>query len=159
MKKDTSFYEKYKKKLEEEGVEWKPVNKHNLDLIRKIEIISETIELIKETMDEENFFISKDNIDTYLFDTFIVTAKLVGCLNCGMYVIYMENASVARFYMRQLETYISGIDLFQDHEMKQTIEKNYVEVLRDEVLSFKETFIEWVKHFEKDDFEDEWNLY
>ena len=159
MKDKLSFYKKYKQKLEENGVGWKPVNVYNLELLQKIELIAETLELLKETIGEESPFISKENLDTYLADTFIVTAKLCSCMDCELYIIYMENASVVRYYMKQLETYVNGMDFFQEDQLVQTIDKYHLDVLRDEVRSFKSSFIEWTKHFIKDDYEDEWNLY
>ena len=161
MTEHESFYERNKRELEEEGVLWMPINQLHLELFRKIEKITETLDTMKDAIsdDADNYFISKDNLDTYLFDSYTVTVKLGGCLNCEMYLIYMENASVIRFYMRQLETFTSGMDFYQDHTLTQTLDRNYIDVLRQEVKSFKETFVEWVKHFEKDEFEDDWGLY
>jgi FtsZ-binding cell division protein ZapB len=156
-----SIYERSKQKLKEEDADWKPINMHHLELIRKIEIIIETITLLKDTIDdvEENLMISEKELDSYLHDVYIVTAKLSGALNCEFYLIYMENASVIRFYMRQLETFVNGIDFFQDYKIQHTIDKDYIEVLQHEIKSFKESFGEWTACFEKDEFIDDWNLY
>jgi len=71
----------------------------------------------------------------------------------------MENAAIIRYNMIQLYNFIGSVKMFSEYKDEIIIEKDYLSILADEHKEFKETFIKWTAHFEKDDIEDEWNLF
>ena len=46
MPRELSFYERHKQELIKEGTEWKPINQVQLELIKIIEKITETLEAL-----------------------------------------------------------------------------------------------------------------
>lgn len=154
-----SFYEKYKEQVKENGTDWKSINVLHLQLIKTIEKITETLELLKDTADEDSFCADAATLDTYVHDVYQTTAKLCSCLDCEMNILYMENAAIIRDNMIQLNNFINGVKMFSEDGDKVIIDNNYLEILANEHKEFKETFIKWASHFEKDEFEDEWNLF
>jgi 5-(carboxyamino)imidazole ribonucleotide mutase len=159
MPRELSFYERHKQELIKEGTDWKPINQVQLELIKIIEKITETLEALKETVDDDNLFADAKTIDTYVFDSYQTTVKLCSCLDCEMYILYMENAAIIRYNMIQLYNFIGSVKMFSEYKDEIIIEKDYLSILADEHKEFKETFIKWTAHFEKDDIEDEWNLF
>ena len=79
--------------------------------------------------------------------------KIVGAEGADMYILRMENASIIRTNCRELETQVRAADMFE------ICTPEYKDIVLDEIEKFRLLFIEWVKHFEKDEFEDDWGLY
>ena len=159
MSRELSFYERHKQELIKEGTDWKPINQVQLELIKIIEKITETLEALKETVDDDNLFADAKTIDTYVFDSYQTTVKLCSCLDCEMHILYMENAAIIRYNMIQLYNFIGSVKMFSEYKDEIIIEKDYLSILADEHKEFKETFIKWTSHFEKDDMKDDWNLF
>lgn len=154
-----SFYERNKQQLIDNGTDWKPINQHHLLLIRQIEKITDTLIALKETVSEDNLFADKQTIETYIHDAYQTTVKLCSCLDCKMYIIYMENAAIIRYNMIQLYNFIGSVKMFSEYKDEVIIEKDYLSILADEHKEFKETFIKWSSFFEKDEIDDDWNLF
>ncbi len=159
MSRELSFYERHKQELIEKGTDWKPINQVQLELIKIIEKITETLEALIETVNDDNLFADAKTIDNYVFESYQTTVKLCSCLDCEMHILYMENAAIIRYNMIQLYNFIGSIKMFSEYKDEIIIEKDYLTVLADEHKEFKETFIKWTSHFEKDDMTDDWNLF
>lgn len=154
-----SFYKKYLEKVTANGTDWKPINAAQLELIKIIEKITETLELLKDTASEDALYADADTLETYVRDAYQSTAKLCSCLDSEMYILYMENAAIIRYNMIQLHNFIGSVKMFSEHKKEVIIENDYLAILADELKEFKENFIKWASHFEKDEFKDEWNLF
>ena len=159
MPRELSFYERHKQELKKEGTDWKPINQVQLELIKIIEKITETLEALKETVDDDNLFADAKTIDNYVFESYQTTVKLCSCLDCEMHILYMENAAIIRYNMIQLYNFIGSVKMFSEYKDEIIIEKDYLSILADEHKEFKEIFIKWTSLFEKDDIKDDWNLF
>lgn len=149
MPREQSFYERHKQELIKEGTDWKPINQVQLELIKIIEKITETLEVLKETVDDDNFFADAQTIDTYVFDSHQTTVKLCSCLDCEMYILYMENAAIIRYNMIQLYNFIGSVRMFSEYKDEVIIEKDYLTILADEHKEFKDTFVKWTALLKK----------
>lgn len=88
-----------------------------------------------------------------LENVLLIPTKIVAAEGGDMYVLRMENASIIRTQCRQI------VDQVNYAEMTGIGNEDYAKVVLDEMEKFKILFIEWVSHFERDEFEDEWGLY
>ncbi|MBC6110738.1 hypothetical protein ACFOG5_16850 [Pedobacter fastidiosus] len=79
--------------------------------------------------------------------------KIVGAEGADLYSLRMENASIIRTNCREMETQVKAAELFE------ICNPEYKEIVLAEINKFRLLFIEWVKHFEKDEFEDDWGLF
>ena len=79
--------------------------------------------------------------------------KIVGAEGADMYILRMENASIIRTNCREMETQVKAAVMFE------ICTPEYTEIVLAEIEKFRLLFVIWVKHFEKDDFTDEWGLY
>lgn len=141
-----------------DGEDWKPINSLNVALKKHNSKITKTLDAIIASANEEDELISMQ-LQQMLGDSWIVGAKLAGAQGADCYTIYMENASIIRSLMRQMQTATYGLDGLGVLDDAKGVEENYISVLREEIDAFKSTFIKWVSYFEKDEFEDEWGLY
>lgn len=141
-----------------DGEDWKPINSLYVELKKHNSKITKTLDAIIASANEEDELISMQ-LQQMLGDSWIVGAKLAGAQGAGSYTIYMENASIIRSLMRQMQTATYGLDGLGVLDDAKGVEENYLSVLREEIDAFKITFIKWVSYFEKDEFEDEWGLY
>jgi hypothetical protein len=137
---------------------WKPVYALNKELQQQIEKISQTLSSMLELIAEEDEM-SRSQMEMMLGDSWKVRAKLAGAWGGDSYLIYMENASIIRSLMREMQAFTYGIEMENEFGDSSGVETKYAEVLREEIEQFRKTFCDWVKSFEKDEFEDEWGLY
>lgn len=79
--------------------------------------------------------------------------KIVGAEGGDMYILRMENASIIRTNVKELETQVKASVLFENCRDEDA------SIVVNEIDKFKELFKIWVSYFEKDDFEDDWGLY
>lgn len=86
-------------------------------------------------------------------DAYEVAAKIRSSEAGGIYVIRMENASIIRKNAQAVQS--SMLVFMSEGE----IDKEYGEIIRNEIEIFKELFRKWVNTFEKDEFTDEWGLF
>ncbi|WP_131539404.1 hypothetical protein [Pedobacter nototheniae] len=83
----------------------------------------------------------------------IICPKIVGAEGADIYVLRMENASIIRANCRELEIQIEAADMLE------ICAPEYKNIVFNELEKFRIIFIEWVKHFEKDEIKDDWGLY
>jgi hypothetical protein len=159
MEAHSSFYQRQVQKLIENGTHWKPLNQIQLELIKSIENITEILEILKDTAEEDTFYADKQTLDTYVYDAYQTTVKLCSCMDSELYIIYMENAAIIRYNMIQLKNFIYGIEMFGEHKNEVLIEQNHLNLLKEEYQEFKSNFVKWAALFEKDEINDDWNLF
>ncbi|MBL0310416.1 MAG: hypothetical protein IPP77_12300 [Bacteroidetes bacterium] len=141
-----------------QGEFWKPIYKLSDELRQHIKKISVTLQsMLDITGDEDK--LTKSQIEMMLCDSWLVDAKLAGARGGDMYLLYMENASIIRSHMRQMQSFTYGLEMENEHGDDTGISQPYILVLREEIEAFKDVFQKWVQTFEKDKHEDEWGLY
>ena len=106
--------------------------------------------LFCETLEGE---MSEMTANLIMQNAMMLCPKIVGAEGGDMYVLRMENASIIRTNCRELETQVKAADMFE------ICTPEYKDIVLHELEKFRILFIDWVKYFEKDDFEDEWGLY
>jgi len=143
---------------EKKGESWKPVYKLNNELKIHNKKISETLQSMLALIDDKDDF-AKSHLEMMLGDSWNVGAKLSGAQAGDTYLIYMENASIIRSLMRGIKSFTYSLEMENKYGDASGIEVSYIRVLREEIEQFRTTFSEWVKAFQKDDFDDEWGLY
>lgn len=153
------FEEEYSdEEPEKEGESWKPLYKLNKELQIHIKRISDTLQSMLSLIDDEDD-LAKSHLEMMLGDSWNVGAKLSGAQAGDSYLIYMENASIIRLLMRGIKSFTYSLEMENKYGDDSGIEAPYIKVLREEIEQFRVVFSEWVKTFQKDDFEDEWGLY
>jgi hypothetical protein len=91
-----------------------------------------------------------------LESSFILGPKLSGALHSGSWLLSMQNAAIIRYHAEYLLTTTSGLKTLD------SVDKRHVQLLRDEMIHFRELFVDWcreLREMEKDDYEDEWGLF
>jgi len=142
-----------KDKDDENGEAWKPGNIYGKELFRKsIEILNltDTICAMLPEEDEQAEFtqrLMKEN-------AMLVPVKIKGALGMDIYSLKMENAVIIKVNICQLKDQLWACEAM--HEM----EAKYLDVLRNEIDTFREIFVKWVTSFDKNnDLPDEWHLF
>ncbi|MFD1163603.1 hypothetical protein [Hwangdonia seohaensis] len=121
-----------------------PVFKKAMEIQKLVDHIVECVE--QSDIDFENDIESemiKNNLHFLRENAMIIPAKIAGAADEDMlYDIKMENAAIIRKSARELITDARGIEMhgFKDIE--------YLDLLRNEVETFRVLFAEWVKTFD-----------
>lgn len=95
----------------------------------------------------------ESTIAMVLGDAYEVGAKIRSSDVMDMYVGRMENAAIIRKNAQFIQ---SSLLVFEDENI---LDKNYCNIIRDEIDIFRSLFKEWIATFIKDEFEDEWGLF
>lgn len=108
---------------------------------------------IVESLPEEG----KDMYESTLLESaYILAPKLAGAIGSESWLICMSNAALIRYHGDYLLSSTSGLKYFTNAE------KDYVALMRKEMLEFQQLFKEWVIEFnklEREEYEDEWGLF
>ena len=125
----------------------------NLPIMKKAKDIYQITRALVELIDEE-----KDEFMTRQFmleNAALLAPKIAGAEGGNLYSLRMENAVIIKLNARELLTHTSVL------LMEDTIDRQYIELLRQAIEEFRLLFIEWVKGFDKsNDFPDDWgNLF
>jgi len=122
-------------------------------LFKKAMEIVNTVSALVESLDDED----KEMYEQLLLESaYILAPKIGGAMGSGSYIICMQNASIIRYHAEYLLTSTSGLKMFTNAK------KDYVQVLREDMLEFQSLFKEWVSAFSqlgKEDYTDEWGLF
>ncbi|MNE77638.1 hypothetical protein D3C80_1739670 [compost metagenome] len=87
-------------------------------------------------------------------NAFLLGAKISGAEGGDLYTLRMENAVIIKIHARELLTQTTLC------RMEELAEDKYLQLLRDEINSFRLLFIEWVNNFDKsNDVPDDWGLF
>lgn len=85
---------------------------------------------------------------------YLIPAKLAGAIGIDLYDLKMENAAIIRKCARELKTSCTSLEMFGFKE------KEYLEMLRNEIEVLRLLFIDWVAGFDQFDYIiDRWGLY
>ena len=84
-----------------------------------------------------------------------VTTKIKGAMAADdIYSLVMENAVIIKVNMCQLKDWLWPCEAIHN------VEERYLDVLKNEIKTFKKIFIQWVGSFDKErDLPDEWHLF
>lgn len=138
--------------LDDEGEEWKNNRKEDRakNLYNQGRVVFKCATIFCETLRGEMAEMTKELI---LQNAMLLCPKILGAEGGDSYVLRMENASIIRTNAKELETQVRASFLFENCA---EADKNIVLI---EINKFKILFKEWVRYFEKDEFEDDWGLY
>ncbi len=130
---------------EKEYVKNHPLNKQARE-------VYEVVNAIVGSMSDEG----RDRVGDLMMDSaMMIRAKLAGALGSKSWLICMQNGAIIRFHAEHLR--------LSNHSMREFTDtgKDYAQLLRREMETFRELFREWVIEFQayEDDFEDDWGLF
>ncbi len=144
--------EEEKREIENEMQEKENKTK-NHPLFKKAKDICSLVMAIVESLPEEG----KDMYESTLLESaYILAPKLAGAIGSESWLICMSNAALIRYHGDYLLSSTSGLKYFTNAE------KDYVALMRKEMLEFQQLFKEWVIEFnklEREEYEDEWGLF
>lgn len=86
----------------------------------------------------------------------IIPAKLAGAIGSGSWLISMQNAAIIREHAQYLLISTSGL------KAEDSVDQQYVQLLRDDMIRFRDLFVEWIaeiNRMEHEDYIDEWGLF
>jgi hypothetical protein len=124
-----------------------PMTKQGEEIYR---VVSALVESIQDEMEREMFG------STLLDSCMIIPAKLAGAIGSESWLLCMQNAAIIRSHAEYILTATSGM------KYESGIDQVYVQMLREEMLKFRELFVEWVKEIqqmEDEEYVDEWGLF
>lgn len=119
---------------------------------KSLEILDLTQQLV-DTFDDEDA--AKIHRQIMIEDAMIIPAKIAGAEAMDDYILKMENATVIKIHARSLLTQTSSAKYLN------LMEERYLQLLRDEIETFRLLFKSWVRTFEIDTTKegDGWGLF
>lgn len=115
-------------------------------LYKKSEQIFKLTHALIEIIPQDNEFLQETCAKFMMEDAMMISAKISGAEAVDLYDIKMENAAIIRKCAREL--YVRAGSLRFEEDIK---DKEYIELLRNEIDEFRLLFIDWVASF------DQWN--
>ena len=83
-----------------------------------------------------------------------IPTKIAGAWGCDLYDLRMENATLIRKAARDLNTHMTSLEIYGFKETE------YLDLLRDEIETFRVLFAEWVSTFDAWNYTiDRWGLF
>jgi hypothetical protein len=152
-KDDDELSEEEMKKFEWQRKEkYKAIHNHPLYILA-VEIM-ETVNALNESIVNEQ---ERQMYEMTLTESSLMLApKIAGAMGSGSRILSLQNAAIIRYHAEFLLTSTSGLKSLD------SVDKKYVQLLREDMIEFRTLFKEWVKEIKKmkkDDYEDEWGLY
>ncbi|MCE3279724.1 MAG: hypothetical protein K0S44_1915 [Bacteroidetes bacterium] len=152
-KDDDELSEEEMKKFEWQRKEkYKAIHNHPLYILA-VEIM-ETVNALNESIVDEQ---DRQMYEMTLTESSLMLApKIAGAMGSGSRILSLQNAAIIRYHAEFLLTSTSGLKSLD------SVDKKYVQLLREDMIEFRTLFKEWVKEIKKmkkDDYEDEWGLY
>ena len=122
------------------------------DLVDKIAtFINESIDL---NLEDTELLMAKLYVDDIVSNALIIPAKIAGAEAVELYDLKMENAPLIRKAAREISTNCTGLKMFEIKGF------DYLDLLREEMESFRVEFAEWVKTFDPWNYViDRWGLF
>jgi hypothetical protein len=147
------FSEEEMKKFEwEREQKYKAI--HNHPLYKLAVEIMETVNALNESIVDDR---DRQMYEMTLTESSLMLApKIAGAMGSGSRILSLQNASIIRYHAEFLLSSTSGLKSLD------SVDKKYVQLLRDDMIEFRLLFKEWVKEIKKmkkDDYYDEWGLY
>ncbi len=125
----------------------------NHPLYLKASEIVDVVEAFCQSLHEEN----RDTHRHLLMESaYIIPAKIAGAIGSESWLVSMQNASLIRYHAQYLLTSTSGMAALNESN------EQYIKVFRNEMLEFRELFIEWIaeiNQLEHEDYDDDWGLF
>jgi len=150
---DDELSEEEMKKFEWERQEkYKAI--HNHPLYKLAVEIMETVNALNESIVDDD---DRQMYEMTLTEASLMLApKIAGAMGSGSRILSLQNAAIIRYHAEFLLTSTSGLKSLD------SVDKKYVQLLREDMIEFRSLFKAWVKEIKKmpkDDYEDEWGLY
>ena len=117
-----------------------------MPLYQKAEHILKITMGLAEIVPKDNAFLQETTVRFMMENAFLIPAKIAGVAGIGLYDLKMENATIIRKAAREL--YVQAGSLHYEETIS---DKDYIDLLRDEIEEFRLLFIDWVAGF------DQWN--
>lgn len=121
-------------------------NRKHSPLYQKAEEIFKLTHALIEIIPKDNEYLQETCAKFMMEDAMMITSKIAGAEGVDLYDLKMENAAIIRKCARQL--YVSAGSLRFEEDIK---DKEYIELLRNEIEEFRLLFVDWVATF------DPWN--
>lgn len=123
-----------------------------LPIFSKAKEIAELTKALTDTMDEEqDRFHIKEQM---LANAYVLASKIAGAEGASIYRIRMENAVLIKLASCELLAQSSLC------KAEGITEDDYIQLLRDEIESFRILFLDWVEGFDRFDNQDDgWGIF
>ncbi len=121
-------------------------NRNRSPLYKKSEEIFKLTHALIQIVPKDNEFLQETCVKFMMEDAMMISAKISGADAVDLYDLKMENAAIIRKCAREL--YVRAGSLRFEEDIK---DKEYIELLRNEIEEFRLLFIDWVASF------DPWN--
>lgn len=118
----------------------------HLPIYKKAEEIFQLTDALIKTLPTDDEFLQQTTVKFMLEDAMIIPVKISGAEAVDLYDLKMENAAIIRKAAREL--YVRAGSLQYEEKVEN---KEYIELLRNEIEAFRFLFIDWVAQF------DAWN--
>lgn len=136
----------YDPEEEQRKLEALPIYKKSLEIL-------DLTQQIVDTFDDDDT--ARIHRQIMMEDSMIIPAKIAGAEAMDDYVLKMENATIIKIHARSLLTQTSSAKYLS------LVDAPYLQLLRDEIESFRLLFKDWIKTFETDTTKegDGWGLF
>lgn len=126
----------------------------SMPLFQKAEEILELTQRIVDTLDKSDPH-AEVHSSVMLEDAMIIPAKIAGAQAVDDYILKMENATIIKIHARSLLTQTSSLKYLE------LVDPAYLQLLRNEIESFRYLFKNWIQTFEIDTTKegDGWGLF
>lgn len=126
-----------------------------LPIYKKAEEIFQLTDALVKTLPTDDEFLQETTVRFMLEDAMIIPVKISGAEAVELYDLKMENAAIIRKAARELYVRAGSLRYEEDIENKE-----YTELLRQEIENFRLLFIDWVAKFDPWDYIiDRWGLF
>jgi hypothetical protein len=115
-------------------------------IYKKAEHIFQLTHALVEIIPKDNEFLQETTVRFMMEDAMMIPAKISGAEAVDLYDLKMENAVIIRKCARELYVRVGSLRFEEDIK-----DKEYIELLRNEIDEFRLLFIDWVATF------DPWN--
>lgn len=124
-------------------------------LYQKAEQIFKITQGLVEIVPADNEFLQETTVRFMLEDAMIIPAKIAGAHGVELYDLKMENATIIRKAARDLYVQTGSLRFEEDVQ-----DKDYINLLRNEIDEFRLLFIDWVASFDMWSYiKDDWGLF
>lgn len=124
-------------------------------LYQKAEQIFKITQGLVEIVPADNQFLQETTVRFMLEDAMIIPAKIAGAHGVELYDLKMENATIIRKAARDLYVQTGSLRFEEDVQ-----DKDYINLLRNEIDEFRLLFIDWVASFDMWSYiKDDWGLF
>jgi hypothetical protein len=126
-----------------------------LPLYQKAKQIFKITQGLVEIVPAENEFLQETTVRFMMENAMIIPAKIAGAHGVELYDLKMENATIIRKAARELSVFAGSLRFEEG-----ILDKDYINLLRDEIEEFRLLFIDWVASFDVWNYiKDDWGLF